>query len=56
VNVRIPVNNGKNIIEHITMAKQYFTPKRLFMQHEMEQVSIVQAMKEEMERKKKKIS
>jgi hypothetical protein len=36
---RVPVNKGKNIIEHITMAEQYFTPKRLFMQHEMEQYS-----------------
>ncbi len=34
---RIPVNKGKNIIEHIEFAQTYFTPKRLFMQHEMEQ-------------------
>jgi hypothetical protein len=34
---RVPVNKGKNIIDDITMAAQYFTPKRLFMQHEMEQ-------------------
>jgi hypothetical protein len=34
---RIPVNKGKNIIDHIEMAEQYFTPKRLLMQHEMEQ-------------------
>ncbi len=34
---RFPVNKGKNIIEHITFAESYFTPKRLFMQHEIEQ-------------------
>jgi hypothetical protein len=33
---RVPVNKGKNIIDDIVMARQYFTPKRLFMQHEME--------------------
>ena len=34
---RVPVNKGRNIIEDKTMAASYFTPKRLFMQHEMEQ-------------------
>jgi hypothetical protein len=34
---RIPVNKGKNIIEHIEFAEHYFTPKRLYMQHEMKQ-------------------
>ncbi len=34
---RVPVNKGKNIIADKTMAAQYFTPKRLFMQHEMDQ-------------------
>ncbi len=36
---RVPVNKGKNIIDDISMAAQYFTPKRHFMQHEMEQFS-----------------
>jgi hypothetical protein len=38
---RIPVNKGKNIIDNITFAQTYFTPKRLFMQHEMEQYMLV---------------
>jgi hypothetical protein len=33
---RVPVFKGKNIIDDIEMARHYFTPKRLFMQHEME--------------------
>jgi hypothetical protein len=33
---RVPVNKGKTIIEDKAMAASYFTPKRLFMQHEME--------------------
>ncbi len=34
---RVPVNKGKSIIEHSDFAKAHFTPKRLYMQHEMEQ-------------------
>jgi hypothetical protein len=34
---RVPVNKGRNIIEDKAMAASYFTPKRLFMQHEMEE-------------------
>jgi hypothetical protein len=34
---RVPVNKGKNIIADKAMASSYFSPKRLFMQHEMEQ-------------------
>jgi hypothetical protein len=37
---RIPVNKGKNIIDDIAFAQDYFTPKRLFIQHEMEQYSL----------------
>jgi hypothetical protein len=34
---RIPVNKGKCIIQDVEFAKSYFTPKRLFMQHEMQE-------------------
>ena len=34
---RIPVNKGKSIITDPKFAEHYFTPKRLFMQYEMEQ-------------------
>ncbi len=37
---RIPVNKGENIIDDVNFAQDYFTPKRLFMQHEMEQYSL----------------
>jgi hypothetical protein len=36
--VRVPATKGRiSSMILITMARQYFTPKRLFMQHEMEQ-------------------
>ena len=37
---RIPVNKGENVIDDVNFAQDYFTPKRLFMQHEMEQYSL----------------
>jgi hypothetical protein len=39
---RIPVNKGKNIIDDHKFAKDYFTPKRLFIQHEMEQYMLTE--------------
>ena len=39
---RIPVNKGENIIDDSIFAQDYFTPKRLFMQHEMEQYMLTE--------------
>jgi hypothetical protein len=39
---RIPVNKGKNIIDDHQFAKDFFTPKRLFVQHEMEQYMLTE--------------
>jgi hypothetical protein len=51
---RVPVNKGKNIIDDIAMARQYFTPKRLFMQHEMEQFTASKEGQRAMPEEKKK--
>ncbi len=34
---RIPFNKGENVIDDLKMAATYFSPRRLFMKHEMEQ-------------------
>jgi hypothetical protein len=34
---RIPHNKNKNVIDDVAMAKIYFSPKKLFMKHEMEE-------------------
>jgi hypothetical protein len=51
---RVPVNKGKNVIDDITMAAQYFTPKRIFMQHEMEQFTASREGKSATPEEKKK--
>ena len=33
---RVPFNKGKNVIDDPKMAATYFTPRKLFMQHEMQ--------------------
>jgi hypothetical protein len=35
--IRVPHNKNKNVIADPSIAKSYFSPKRLFMKHEMEQ-------------------
>jgi hypothetical protein len=32
---RVPFNKNKNVIDDMSMAKVYFSPKKLFMKHEM---------------------
>jgi hypothetical protein len=34
---RVPFNKGKNVIDDPKMAATYFSPRRLFMEHEMQQ-------------------
>ena len=48
---RVPV--GKCIIKDAEFAKSYFTPKRLFMQHEMEQYMLTEGKQGSREEKKK---
>ncbi len=33
---RVPFNKGENVIDNPKMAATYFTPRNLFMQHEMQ--------------------
>ncbi len=42
---RVPVNKGKNLIDHHKFAESYFTPKRLYMQHEMEKCLLTEDRK-----------
>ncbi len=35
--IRIPHNKGKSIVDNFEMAQVYFTPQKLFMEHEMGQ-------------------
>ena len=50
---RVPVNKGKCIIKDAEFAKTFFTPKRLFMQHEMEQYMLTEGKQGSREEKKK---
>ncbi len=38
--VRIPHNKGKSIIDNLEMAEIYFTPQKLFLEHEMRQFNL----------------
>jgi hypothetical protein len=50
---RVPVNKGKCIIKDREFAKSYFTPKRLFMQHEMQQYMLTEGKQGSREEKRK---
>ncbi len=50
---RVPVNKGKSIITDAEFAKSFFTPKRLFMQHEMEQYMLTEGKQGSREEKNK---